>query len=127
MTLTPPSWVRTNPKCPRIDDQQPLAPGNARNGAALRACFGIARRCAIFAAFVFSVWALPASAQPSIKLGEMNSYKAFPAFLEPYRKGWEMAVDEVNKDGEGYMKEWRFVDGKDALPSDTEVLKMGPK
>ena len=23
----------------------------------------------------------------SIKIGELNSYKLFPAFLEPYRKG----------------------------------------
>jgi len=85
--------------CPRVDDQQLLAPGTHRKGVALRACFEITRRCAIFLAFVFGIWALPVSAQPSIKLGEINSYKAFPAFLEPYRKGWEMAVDEVNKDG----------------------------
>jgi len=24
------------------------------------------------------------------------------------------------------MKEWRFVDGKDALPSDAEIKKMRP-
>ena len=30
------------------------------------------------------------------------------------------------KDGKGYMKEWRFVDGKDALPTDDEVKKMRP-
>jgi branched-chain amino acid transport system substrate-binding protein len=30
------------------------------------------------------------------------------------------------KDGKGYMTEWRFVDGKDALPSDAEVKKMRP-
>lgn len=30
------------------------------------------------------------------------------------------------KDGKGYMKTWRFVDGKDALPSDAEVKKMRP-
>ena len=30
------------------------------------------------------------------------------------------------KDGKGYMKSWRFVDGKDALPSDDEVKKMRP-
>ena len=30
------------------------------------------------------------------------------------------------KDGKGYMKDWRFVDGKDALPSDAEVKKMRP-
>jgi len=30
------------------------------------------------------------------------------------------------KDGKGIMKDWRFVDGKDALPSDEEVKKMRP-
>jgi len=34
-----------------------------------------------------------------IRIGEINSYKAQPAFLEPYRKGWEMAVDEINAAG----------------------------
>ena len=38
-------------------------------------------------------------AQSPIKVGELNSYKAIPAFLEPYRKGWELAVEEVNKAG----------------------------
>ena len=42
--------------------------------------------------------ALPATAQP-IKLGELNSYKTFPAFLEPYRRGMELAVEEVNRAG----------------------------
>jgi hypothetical protein len=31
-----------------------------------------------------------------IKIGEINSYKAQPAFLEPYKKGMELAVDEIN-------------------------------
>src|SRR6201987_876762 len=44
-----------------------------------------------------SIW--PAAAQAPVKLGEMNSYKVFPAFLEPYKKGWELAVEEVNKAG----------------------------
>jgi len=42
--------------------------------------------------------ALAAVAEP-IKLGELNSYKQFPAFLEPYRKGMELALDEVNAAG----------------------------
>ena len=29
----------------------------------------------------------PAAAQAPIKIGELNSYKVFPAFLEPYKKG----------------------------------------
>ena len=41
----------------------------------------------------------PAAAQAPIKLGELNSYKVFPAFLEPYKKGWELAVEEVNAAG----------------------------
>ncbi len=40
----------------------------------------------------------PAHAQ-AIKIGEVNSYKAQPAFLEPYKKGMELAVDEINAKG----------------------------
>src|SRR5882724_6771747 len=35
----------------------------------------------------------------SIKIGELNSYKVFPAFLEPYKKGWELALEEINRSG----------------------------
>jgi branched-chain amino acid transport system substrate-binding protein len=41
---------------------------------------------------------LPAAAQP-LKIGELNSYKVFPAFLEPYKKGMELALAEVNAAG----------------------------
>ena len=41
----------------------------------------------------------PAMAQEPIKLGEINSYKVFAAFLDPYKKGMELAVDEVNAAG----------------------------
>ena len=40
-----------------------------------------------------------AQAQGTIKIGEVNSYKAQPAFLEPYKKGMELAVEEINKSG----------------------------
>ncbi len=40
-----------------------------------------------------------ASAQQTIKIGEINSYKAQPAFLDPYRKGMQLAIDEVNQSG----------------------------
>ncbi|MCW5750175.1 MAG: ABC transporter substrate-binding protein [Alphaproteobacteria bacterium] len=40
-----------------------------------------------------------AHAQDTIKIGELNSYKVFPAFLEPYKKGWELALEEANKAG----------------------------
>ncbi len=34
-----------------------------------------------------------------IRIGELNSYKSQPAFLEPYRKGWELALEEINASG----------------------------
>ena len=41
----------------------------------------------------------PAQAQGIIKIGEVNSYKAQAAFLEPYKKGMELAVEEINAAG----------------------------
>jgi branched-chain amino acid transport system substrate-binding protein len=38
-------------------------------------------------------------AQGTIKIGEVNSYKVQPAFLEPYKKGMELAVEEINAAG----------------------------
>ncbi len=43
--------------------------------------------------------ALPADAQQTIRIGELNSYKSQPAFLEPYKRGWQMAVEEINASG----------------------------
>lgn len=39
------------------------------------------------------------SAQDVIKIGELNSYKAQPAFLGPYKKGMELAVEQINAAG----------------------------
>jgi branched-chain amino acid transport system substrate-binding protein len=38
-------------------------------------------------------------AQGVIKIGEINSYKAQPAFLEPYKKGMELAIEQINATG----------------------------
>lgn len=40
-----------------------------------------------------------AMAQAEIKIGEINSYSLLPAFTEPYRKGWQLAVEEINAAG----------------------------
>ena len=44
-----------------------------------------------------------ARAQPSpskpIRIGEINSYTAIPAFTLPYRNGWQLAVEQVNAAG----------------------------
>jgi branched-chain amino acid transport system substrate-binding protein len=42
---------------------------------------------------------LASQAQATIKIGEVNSYKAQPAFLEPYKKGMELAIEQVNDSG----------------------------
>ena len=55
----------------------------------------MARRFAILLALFLAV---PAPAQ-TIRLGELNEYKQFPAFLDPYRKGMELATDEINAAG----------------------------
>src|SRR5438445_12501208 len=54
-----------------------------------------------FRTFLFATTllvALPGAAQ-TLKLGELNSYKVFPAFLEPCKKGMELAVEEINAGG----------------------------
>ena len=46
-----------------------------------------------------STLTLSLHAQSSFKIGEINSYKAQPAFLEPYKKGMELAIEEINASG----------------------------
>lgn len=49
---------------------------------------------------VLAMAALPAWAAPGVlKIGEINSYKAMPAFLEPYKKGMDLAVEQINAQG----------------------------
>jgi branched-chain amino acid transport system substrate-binding protein len=55
------------------------------------------RQLALVAAL--AITGLAAHAQGTIKIGEVNSYKAQPAFLEPYKKGMELAVEEINAAG----------------------------
>ena len=51
-----------------------------------------------FIALLAALAATSAHAQ-TIKIGELNSYKVFPAFLEPYKKGFELALEEINAKG----------------------------
>jgi branched-chain amino acid transport system substrate-binding protein len=53
----------------------------------------------VFATAVAIGFADSASAQGTIKIGELNSYKIQPQFLDPYKKGWELAIEEVNAKG----------------------------
>jgi branched-chain amino acid transport system substrate-binding protein len=61
----------------------------------------------------------PAFAQGTIKIGELNSYKAQPAFLDPYKKGWEFAIEEINAKGGVLGKKLEVVSRDDgANPGD---------
>jgi branched-chain amino acid transport system substrate-binding protein len=51
----------------------------------------------------------PSFAQTTIKIGELNSYKAAPAFLEPYKRGIELALDEINSAGGVLGRKLEFV------------------
>src|SRR4051794_23052156 len=60
-----------------------------------------------------------AAAQQSIKIGELNSYKSQPAFLDPYKKGWELAIEEINAKGGVLGKKLEVVSRDDgANPGD---------
>ena len=48
---------------------------------------------------LFALLASSSAFSQTIKIGELNSYKVFPAFLEPYKKGWELALEEINASG----------------------------
>jgi len=50
-----------------------------------------------------------ASAQNTIKIGELNSYKAAPAFLDPYKRGIDLALDEINTAGGVLGKRMEFI------------------
>jgi branched-chain amino acid transport system substrate-binding protein len=50
-------------------------------------------------AVILAGMATSAMAQSEIKIGEINSYSLLPAFTEPYRKGWQLAVEEINAAG----------------------------
>lgn len=57
--------------------------------------------------FCIKLWAIVAffavaaatQAQGTIKIGELNSYKSQPAFLGPYKKGMDLAIEQINNAG----------------------------
>lgn len=59
--------------------------------------FKHAARCATLVATTLCVG--QALAAEPIRIGEINSYKAQAAFLEPYRKGMELALEQINAGG----------------------------
>ena len=77
--------------------------------------------CLVTAASLAASLALAsqAAAQGTIRIGELKSYKSQPAFLEPYKKGWQMAVEEINAAGGVLGKKLEIVSRDDgANPGD---------
>jgi branched-chain amino acid transport system substrate-binding protein len=65
-----------------------------------------------------------ASAQDTIKIGEMNSYKVFSAFLDPYKKGMELAVEETNAAG-GVLGKKIEVVSRDDNGNTADAVRVG--
>jgi branched-chain amino acid transport system substrate-binding protein len=73
----------------------------------------------VVVAATFGAGRAPASAQGTIKIGELNSYKAQPAFLGPYKKGMDLAIDEINGKGGVLGKKLELISRDDsATPGD---------
>nr|WP_236042564.1 ABC transporter substrate-binding protein [Roseibium aggregatum] len=53
--------------------------------------------------------AAPSFAADTIKIGEINHYKRLAAFAEPYKKGIELAVEEINGAGGVLGKPLEFI------------------
>jgi branched-chain amino acid transport system substrate-binding protein len=69
----------------------------------------------------------PAFAQDTVKIGELNSYKAQPAFLEPYKRGWELAVEDINAKGGVLGKKLEVISRDDgASPGDAVPTSSSP-
>jgi branched-chain amino acid transport system substrate-binding protein len=66
---------------------------------------------AIVAALAFTGGA---GAAETIKIGEINSYTRLPAFTQPYKNGWELAVDEINSAGGVLGKQLEVISRDDA-------------
>jgi len=53
----------------------------------------------LFSLIIISLSSTAGAQAQAVKIGELNSYKVFPAFLEPYKKGMELALEEINRSG----------------------------
>jgi branched-chain amino acid transport system substrate-binding protein len=76
-------------------------------------------RAAVLAVLVAFAAGSAAQAQDSIKIGDINSYKAMAANMAPYRKGVDLAVEQVNAAGGVLGKKLEIVSRDDgANPGD---------
>jgi branched-chain amino acid transport system substrate-binding protein len=68
---------------------------------------------------------LRAQGAGAIRIGEINSYTAQPAFLKPYRQGWELALEQVNAAGGALGRKLETVFRDDAGKPEDAVRHAG--
>ena len=83
----------------------------------------LTRRMILAAASALAIAPVAASAQDTIKVGEINHYKRMAAFAEPYRKGIELALEEINADGGVLDSELEFI-FRDDQGDPAEAIKI---
>jgi branched-chain amino acid transport system substrate-binding protein len=59
----------------------------------------LTRRTLLAGSATLAAPAIARSQSEPIRIGEINSYTAVPAFTLPYRQGWQLAVEQVNATG----------------------------
>ncbi len=63
----------------------------------------LSKRTSLVALATALAWPLAMAQAPAgktpIRIGEINSYSAIPQFTQPYRQGWQLAVEEINQAG----------------------------
>ena len=86
----------------------------------------ILSRLAVAAVMASTLLAGGASfAADTIKIGEINSYSGLPAFTEPYRKGWQLALDEINAAGGVHGKQIEVISKDDGGKPATAISAAG--
>lgn len=63
------------------------------------------------------------AAEETILIGEINSYTRLPAFTEPYKKGWELAVEEINAAG-GLLGKTLVVTSRDDAGKPANAIRI---
>ncbi|HBM61071.1 MAG TPA: twin-arginine translocation pathway signal protein [Citreicella sp.] len=81
------------------------------------------RRTLLASAAALALTPAAAFAQDSIKVGEINHYKRMAAFAEPYKKGIELALKEINEDGGVLGKPLEFI-FRDDQGDPAEAIKI---
>nr|WP_307437307.1 ABC transporter substrate-binding protein [Labrys monachus] len=64
-------------------------------------------------------------AADTIKIGEINSYSGLPAFTEPYRKGWQLALEQINAAGGVGGKQLEVISKDDGGKPATAISAAG--